>query len=86
MKIPTDYWGCGSPVVKVSDNGRHAMILSPVPLKTHRVGQRYTLNLSRAEMSSHWCGSLERGVPAQVSSTSLDHGSKLRGPSPKALV
>ncbi|GFV78489.1 hypothetical protein TNCV_3478041 [Trichonephila clavipes] len=26
------------------------------------------------------------GVPAQVSSTSLDHGSKLRGPSPKALV
>ncbi|GFU17351.1 hypothetical protein TNCV_4239611 [Trichonephila clavipes] len=33
-----------------------------------------------------WCGSKERGVPAQVSSTSLDHGSKLRGPSPKALV
>ncbi|GFW88117.1 hypothetical protein TNCV_217891 [Trichonephila clavipes] len=29
---------------------------------------------------------VERGVPAQVSSTSLDHGSKLRGPSPKALV
>ncbi|GFV14359.1 hypothetical protein TNCV_807911 [Trichonephila clavipes] len=25
---------------------------SPVPLKTHRVGQRYTLNLSRADMSS----------------------------------
>ncbi|GFW75653.1 hypothetical protein TNCV_4428361 [Trichonephila clavipes] len=23
-----------------------------------------------------WCGSLERGVPAQVSSSSLDHGSK----------
>ncbi|GFU77973.1 hypothetical protein TNCV_2563381 [Trichonephila clavipes] len=30
---------------------------SPVPLKTSRVGQRYTLNLSRAETSSHWCGS-----------------------------
>ncbi|GFW80062.1 hypothetical protein TNCV_4911601 [Trichonephila clavipes] len=28
----------------------------------------------------------ESGVPVQVSSTSLDHGSKLRGPSPKALV
>ncbi|GFU71026.1 uncharacterized protein TNCV_1215521 [Trichonephila clavipes] len=28
----------------------------------------------------------ERGVPPHVSSTSLDHGSKLRGPSPKALV
>ncbi|GFV00036.1 uncharacterized protein TNCV_4057091 [Trichonephila clavipes] len=60
---------------------------SPVPLKTRRVGQRCTLNLSRAEMSSRgvvwWLG---EGVPAQVSSTSLDHGSKLRGPSPKALV
>ncbi|GFV70715.1 transposable element Tcb2 transposase [Trichonephila clavipes] len=61
---------------------------SPVPLKTRRVGQRCTLNLSRAETSSRWCGVVVRrgGVPAQVSSTSLDHGSKLRGPSPKALV
>ncbi|GFT17876.1 uncharacterized protein TNCV_4910501 [Trichonephila clavipes] len=40
---------CSSPVVKVSDHGRHVMSSSPVPLKTHRVGQRYTLNLSRAE-------------------------------------
>ncbi|GFY24880.1 RNA-directed DNA polymerase from mobile element jockey [Trichonephila clavipes] len=61
---------------------------SPVPLKTHRVGQRCTLNMSRAETSSRWYGVVVRrgGVPAQVSSTSLDHGSKLRGPSPKALV
>ncbi|GFX84500.1 uncharacterized protein TNCV_3531971 [Trichonephila clavipes] len=61
---------------------------SPVPLKTRRVGQRCTLNLSRAETSSRWCDVVVRrgGVPAQVSSTSLDHGSKLRGPSPKALV
>ncbi|GFV85195.1 uncharacterized protein TNCV_4172481 [Trichonephila clavipes] len=58
---------------------------SPVPLKTRRVGQRCTLNLSIAETSSRWCGSKESGVPAQMSSTSLDHGSKLRGPSPKAL-
>ncbi|GFU49234.1 hypothetical protein TNCV_2675251 [Trichonephila clavipes] len=28
----------------------------PVPLKTRRVGQRCTLNLSRAETSSRWCG------------------------------
>ncbi|PRD29457.1 UNVERIFIED_CONTAM: hypothetical protein NCL1_29355 [Trichonephila clavipes] len=41
--------GCSSPVVKVSDHGRHVMSSSPVPLKTHRVGQRCTLNLSRAE-------------------------------------
>ncbi|GFT41431.1 retrovirus-related Pol polyprotein from transposon TNT 1-94 [Trichonephila clavipes] len=61
---------------------------SPVPLKTRRVGQRCTRNLSRAETSSRWCGVVVRRgeVPAQVSSTSLDHGSKLRGPSPKALV
>ncbi|GFS60842.1 uncharacterized protein TNCV_2002181 [Trichonephila clavipes] len=30
---------------------------NPVPLKTRRVGQRCTLNLSRAETSSRWCGS-----------------------------
>ncbi|GFY31017.1 hypothetical protein TNCV_4359241 [Trichonephila clavipes] len=26
-----------------------------------------------------WCGSKEKGVPAQVPSTLIDHGSKLRG-------
>ncbi|GFT16787.1 uncharacterized protein TNCV_1333941 [Trichonephila clavipes] len=49
-------WGCGSPVVKVSNHGRHVMSSIPVPLKTRRVGQRCTLNLSRAETSSRWCG------------------------------
>ncbi|GFW71487.1 uncharacterized protein TNCV_3460131 [Trichonephila clavipes] len=79
--------GCGSPVVKVSNHGRHVMSSIPVPLKTRRVGQRCTLNMSRAETSSRWCGMVVRErVPAQVSSTSLDNGSKLRGPSPKALV
>ncbi|GFU38292.1 hypothetical protein TNCV_2432891 [Trichonephila clavipes] len=48
---------CGSPVVKVSDHGWHVMSSSPVPLKTRRVGQRCTLNPSRAETSSRWCGS-----------------------------
>ncbi|GFV20388.1 hypothetical protein TNCV_4141491 [Trichonephila clavipes] len=75
MKIPLhpfvteQFWGTVSRVVKVSDHGRHVMSLSPVPLKTHRVGERCMLNLSRAQTSS-----------------SLDHGSKLRGPSPKARV
>ncbi|GFT75191.1 putative LOC100569746 [Trichonephila clavipes] len=32
----------------------------PVPLKTRRVGQRCTLNLSRAETSSRWCGVVVR--------------------------
>ncbi|GFT69583.1 uncharacterized protein TNCV_1298171 [Trichonephila clavipes] len=52
--------GCGSPVVKVSDHGRHVMRSSPVPLKTRRVGQRCTLNLSIAETSSRWCGVVVR--------------------------
>ncbi|GFW11022.1 uncharacterized protein TNCV_4459971 [Trichonephila clavipes] len=47
---------CGSPVVKVSDYGKHVMSSRPVPQKTRRVGQRCTLNLSRAQTSSHWCG------------------------------
>ncbi|GFS95140.1 hypothetical protein TNCV_2704901 [Trichonephila clavipes] len=60
--------GCGSPVVKVSNHGRHVMPKfdpGKVPLKTRRVEQRCTLNLSRAETSpSRWCGvvvSLESG-------------------------
>ncbi|GFV59303.1 hypothetical protein TNCV_2340441 [Trichonephila clavipes] len=28
--------GCGSPVVKVLNHGRHVMSSSPAPLKTHR--------------------------------------------------
>ncbi|GFW23180.1 hypothetical protein TNCV_3802801 [Trichonephila clavipes] len=41
-----------------------------------------------AEMSSRWCGEEVRreNVPAQVSFSSLDHGSNERGSSPKALV
>ncbi|GFX37901.1 hypothetical protein TNCV_1823551 [Trichonephila clavipes] len=44
--------GSGSPMVSASDHGRHIMSSSPVPIKTRRVGQRCTLNLSRAETSS----------------------------------
>ncbi|GFV12992.1 hypothetical protein TNCV_3175271 [Trichonephila clavipes] len=51
---------CGSSVVKVSDHGRHVMSSSPVPLKTHCVGEGYTLNLSRAQTSSRWCGGVAR--------------------------
>ncbi|GFY19914.1 hypothetical protein TNCV_2146071 [Trichonephila clavipes] len=59
----------------------------PVPLKTYRGGEPSMLNLSRVQTSSRRCGVVvKRGVPAQVSSLSLDHSSKLRGPSPKGLV
>ncbi|GFU77501.1 uncharacterized protein TNCV_3498741 [Trichonephila clavipes] len=60
---------------------------NPVPLTTRRVGQQCTLNLSRAETSSRWCGVVvRRGGASSGVATSLDHGSNLRGPSPKALV
>ncbi|GFV45684.1 uncharacterized protein TNCV_1969851 [Trichonephila clavipes] len=59
---------------------------SPVPPKTRGVGERCTLNLSRAKMPSCWSGVVVKKRPAQVSSSSLDHGSKLRDPSPKAFV
>ncbi|GFT29779.1 uncharacterized protein TNCV_4891771 [Trichonephila clavipes] len=65
--------GCGSPVVKVSDHGRHVMSSSPVPLKTRRVGQRCMLNLSKAETSSRWCDVVVR---REVSSTSRGRGSR----------
>ncbi|GFU62251.1 hypothetical protein TNCV_4859661 [Trichonephila clavipes] len=54
-KVRHKWRGCGSPVVKVSNHGRHVMSSIPVPLKTRRVGQRCTLNLSRAETSSRCC-------------------------------
>ncbi|GFT32806.1 hypothetical protein TNCV_5038601 [Trichonephila clavipes] len=47
-------------VVKASDHDRHVMSSSPVPLKTRRVGQRSTLNLSRIETSTRWCGAVVR--------------------------
>ncbi|GFT07933.1 uncharacterized protein TNCV_873621 [Trichonephila clavipes] len=39
---------------------------SPLPLKTRRVGQRCTLNLSRAETSSRWCGVVVRRESCQL--------------------
>ncbi|GFU25466.1 uncharacterized protein TNCV_3620811 [Trichonephila clavipes] len=55
----TDLWP-GYQVVKVSNHGWHVSSSSPVPQKTRRVGQRCTLNLSRAEMSSRCCGVVVR--------------------------
>ncbi|GFU19060.1 uncharacterized protein TNCV_430931 [Trichonephila clavipes] len=52
--------GCNSPVVKVSDHGRHDMSSCPGPLRTHRAGERCTLNVSRAQTSSRWCGTVVR--------------------------
>ncbi|GFS59967.1 uncharacterized protein TNCV_3957601 [Trichonephila clavipes] len=37
---------------------------SPVPLKTSRIGEQCTVNLSRAETSSRWCSVIVRRVDA----------------------
>ncbi|GFW70790.1 uncharacterized protein TNCV_4148381 [Trichonephila clavipes] len=66
FNFQTEREGCGSPVVKVSDHDRHVMSSSPVPPKTRRIGQRCTLNLSRAEMSSRWCGVVVRKGGCQL--------------------
>ncbi|GFU93105.1 uncharacterized protein TNCV_152931 [Trichonephila clavipes] len=42
------------------------MSSSPVPLKTCCVGQRCTLNPSRAETSSRWCGVVVRRGGCQL--------------------
>ncbi|GFW57608.1 uncharacterized protein TNCV_2925271 [Trichonephila clavipes] len=77
----------GNLVVKISDRGWYITNLNPVPLKTRHVEETCMLNLSRAQTSSLWCGVVvRRRDSAQVSSSLLDHGSKLRGPSSKALV
>ncbi|GFY26111.1 hypothetical protein TNCV_354281 [Trichonephila clavipes] len=56
--------GRGSLVVKVSDRGWQVMSSSPVLLKTRRAGERCTLNRSRAQTSSRWCGLVVRRAVA----------------------
>ncbi|GFX84034.1 uncharacterized protein TNCV_4858421 [Trichonephila clavipes] len=58
--------GIGSPVVKVSDHGRHVMSLSPIPLKICRLGEEYALNLSRTQTYSRWCGVVVRRGGCQL--------------------
>ncbi|GFY08755.1 hypothetical protein TNCV_5006681 [Trichonephila clavipes] len=80
--------GCGSILVKISDRGWHAMSSSLIPLK-------YLVPPCRGVMHIKICRKLKRppvgvvvrrGVPVQVSSSSLDHGSKLWGLSLKAFL
>ncbi|GFU40800.1 uncharacterized protein TNCV_2466311 [Trichonephila clavipes] len=56
--------GRGSRVIKVSDRGR--LVASPVPLKTRHLGQRCTLNLSRAQTSFRWWGVVVRRRECQL--------------------
>ncbi|GFX50681.1 uncharacterized protein TNCV_2722671 [Trichonephila clavipes] len=58
--------GRGSLVVKASDRGWLVTSSSPEPMKTRRVGERCTLNLSRAQTSSRWCGVVVRRWGCQL--------------------
>ncbi|GFW17983.1 hypothetical protein TNCV_2280871 [Trichonephila clavipes] len=74
-------YGRGSIIVKVwlvtSSN--------PVPLKTYRVGEQCTLNpLQTIKRPVFGVVGEGRGARAQVSSSALDHVSKLRDPSPNS--
>ncbi|GFV83159.1 hypothetical protein TNCV_1898861 [Trichonephila clavipes] len=63
--VGSRYWEARHQMVKaaVAEWYRYRIVAcvvtssSAVPLKSRRVGQRCTLNLSRAERSSCWCGS-----------------------------
>ncbi|GFX62474.1 hypothetical protein TNCV_413161 [Trichonephila clavipes] len=78
--------GRGSLVVKVTDSWLAYHEFEPCTAENPLCRRRCTLNMSmlkHAFVGAVW--KLGEGVPAQVSSSSLDHGSKLGGPSPKAL-
>ncbi|GFY03875.1 hypothetical protein TNCV_1196551 [Trichonephila clavipes] len=70
--------GRGSLVVKVTNSWR-VMSSSQEPLKTHPIGEQFTLNQSSALTSSDWRGVVVRRgeYRTQESSSSLDYGLKL---------
>ncbi|GFU45739.1 hypothetical protein TNCV_3374061 [Trichonephila clavipes] len=75
-------------MVKVSDRGWLRHEFDPSTTKDPPCRAAMHVNLPRVQTSSLWCRVVVRRGwgAAQVSSTSLDHGSELRGPSPTALV
>ncbi|GFT84034.1 hypothetical protein TNCV_1149321 [Trichonephila clavipes] len=81
--------GHGSLVVKVTDSWLVCHEFEPSTVQDSSCrGMPMHVEYGEARMSSYWCGVEVRrgGVPAQVSSSPLDHGSKLRVLSPKVLV
>ncbi|GFX59532.1 hypothetical protein TNCV_2034601 [Trichonephila clavipes] len=62
-------WGRGCQLVKVPDRGWLVTSSSPISPKIRRVGEGWTLNLSRVQTSSRWCA-------VEVRASSLDRGSK----------
>ncbi|GFX15655.1 uncharacterized protein TNCV_2131411 [Trichonephila clavipes] len=51
-------WGCGSPLVKVSNHDRHVMSSNPVPLEIHRVGENHVKSVESSNvLPLVWWGS-----------------------------
>ncbi|GFW64413.1 hypothetical protein TNCV_274371 [Trichonephila clavipes] len=75
-------------VVKVWDHGWLVTSSSPVPLKKPLL--RGAMHVKSVESSNVlplvWYGSLKRDASSDAVLVTCDHGSKLRGSSPKALV
>ncbi|GFV50223.1 hypothetical protein TNCV_621361 [Trichonephila clavipes] len=85
--FPNTAHGRGDVMVKVMDSWPACQEFEPSTAKDPPCrGSRCTLNISSLERRPVGvvC-KLGEGLPAQVSFSSLDHGSKLRGPSPKDL-
>ncbi|GFW64719.1 hypothetical protein TNCV_701221 [Trichonephila clavipes] len=61
--------------------------MSLVPLRPSLQIVSMHVKSVETQTSSRWCGGkVKKGVPAQVLTSSPDHFSKLRGPSPIAQV
>ncbi|GFV55386.1 hypothetical protein TNCV_146591 [Trichonephila clavipes] len=81
--------GLGSLVVKVTDSWLEGQEFEPGPLKILHVEANIVKSIEththrRLPIGVVW--KLEERMPAQMLLLSLDHGSKLRGPSPIALM
>ncbi|GBM77925.1 hypothetical protein AVEN_89588-1 [Araneus ventricosus] len=84
MKFSRCLGGHGDPVVKSLPRGRRAPGSKPdstEDLSCIGPVARQIIPILPNVLPLMWCESLERGMPAQVSSSSSDRGSKLRGPS-----
>ncbi|GFV33294.1 hypothetical protein TNCV_1498161 [Trichonephila clavipes] len=80
--------GHSSPVVKVTDSWQVCHEFEPSTIEDPQCNRgRFTLNKSRFKRPPFdvVCKLGDGGASSQGSSSSLDHGSKFRGPSPKAL-
>ncbi|GFX86213.1 uncharacterized protein TNCV_2560951 [Trichonephila clavipes] len=73
-----------NPWVKVMDSW--SACLEFKPNTTEDSSCKGTMHVKSVEAQKRWVGlEVNRGGLAQASSSSLEHGSKLRGPSPEAL-